>query len=226
MASEVAICNLSLSHLGDSATVASISPPEGSAQAEHCERWYPMARDTLLQMHDWGFATKRATLAALATVPSDWGYAYALPPDFIKLIGPPGSGMSWASLPPDGRFTTRYEQDPTRRPLAQSLDAYAIEAAADGSGVLYARQALASIRYVARIADTTRFSPLFTDALTWLLASYLAGPVLKGETGAAAGRSAYTVFLRQFGLATASDANQQRSVGPMAGYVAPWAGGR
>ena len=37
MASDVQICNIALAHLGDTATVASINPPEGSAQAEHCD---------------------------------------------------------------------------------------------------------------------------------------------------------------------------------------------
>ena len=35
MATEVDICNLALAHLGDNATIASLKPPEGSAQAEH-----------------------------------------------------------------------------------------------------------------------------------------------------------------------------------------------
>ena len=48
MPSEVDICNLALGHLGDSATVATIDPPEGSAQAEHCARFYPIARDARL----------------------------------------------------------------------------------------------------------------------------------------------------------------------------------
>ncbi len=50
MPSVVDLCNLALAYLGDDATVASIDPPEGSAQAEHCQRFYPIARDTLLQM--------------------------------------------------------------------------------------------------------------------------------------------------------------------------------
>ena len=59
MASEVEICNLALARLGDAATVVSIDPPEGSAQAEHCAMFYPMARDTLLAQHPWGFAQRR-----------------------------------------------------------------------------------------------------------------------------------------------------------------------
>ena len=65
MSSVIDICNLALSHLGDTATVASIDPPEGSAQAEHCSRFYPVARDAMLELFNWKFATRRATLALL-----------------------------------------------------------------------------------------------------------------------------------------------------------------
>ena len=45
MATEVDICNIALAHLGDDATIASLSPPEGSAQAEKAARFYPIARN-------------------------------------------------------------------------------------------------------------------------------------------------------------------------------------
>lgn len=64
MPSAVTICNLALAHLGDSATVSSIDPPEGSAQAEHCARFYPVALGLLLEAHPWNFATKRSRLRA------------------------------------------------------------------------------------------------------------------------------------------------------------------
>ena len=34
MASEIDICNLALSHLGDTATIASLDPPEGSVAGD------------------------------------------------------------------------------------------------------------------------------------------------------------------------------------------------
>ena len=58
MATEVDICNMALSFLGDRATVTSINPPEGSAQAEHCARFYPMALNEMLAQARWSFATK------------------------------------------------------------------------------------------------------------------------------------------------------------------------
>ena len=72
MASPVDICNTALAYLGDVANVVSIDPAEGSAQAEHCARFYPLARDALLEMHDWGFATRRVALAGLANPTTQW----------------------------------------------------------------------------------------------------------------------------------------------------------
>ena len=95
MASIVEICNLALARLGDEATVASIDPPEGSAQAEHCQRFYPIARDVLLETHDWSFATTRARLSLLADADTwEWQYAYAEPANTIRvlsILGPNGS---------------------------------------------------------------------------------------------------------------------------------------
>jgi len=86
LASVVEICNLALAHLGDDASIASIDPPEGSAQAEHCARFYPIARDSLLQMHNWNFASRRALLASVTMPYSMWKYAYAVPGDMMVAV--------------------------------------------------------------------------------------------------------------------------------------------
>lgn len=186
MASEIDIVNLALSRLGDDATVASLYPPEGSAQAEHAARFYPVARDTLLEMHHWGFATRRAALAALAVTSPAWVYAYALPADCMAVVN---------VVPPDGRD--------------QDAQQYRRESLANGQEVIVTDQPVASIRYQARVTDTTKFSPLFVDALAWLLASYLAGPILKGDSGIKMAQQASQMALAMAGRAAASDANQQ-----------------
>lgn len=199
MASEVDICNLALGYLGDDATVASLDPPEGSAQADHCARFYPVARDALLELHEWGFATRRATLADLGSDWSQWAYAYAKPADMLKAL---------AVLPPD-------TEDNKTQP-------YKIEVNLEGADVIYTNQAEAVLRYTKLVTDPTKFSPLFTMALSRLLASMLAGPVLKGETGETVGKRQYEVFLGVLARASTSDANQQHnppdhSVGWIAG---------
>lgn len=196
MASEVDICNLALAHLGDSATVASINPPERSAQATHCARFYPMARESLLQMHPWGFATVRAGMAALTleSATTGWAYSYALPSGVLNVLGVLGPEST----------------DDYTAVLGYAPQPYVRETQADGTEIILTNQADAVLRYTQRVTDPTKFSPLFVDCLTWLLASYLAGPIMKGDTGAAAARAAYTTFKGRFGDAVEADANQRR----------------
>ena len=72
MASDTDICNLALSHLGDEASVVTIDPPEGSPQADHCARFYPIARDSGLQMTAASFGHRRAGLGLVAAAPPAW----------------------------------------------------------------------------------------------------------------------------------------------------------
>lgn len=201
MASEVDICNLALARLGDNATVASIDPPEGSAQAEHCARFYAIARDSLLEMHAWKFATRRVQLAQLSAESWNWSFAYAEPNDSLKLL---------AVLPVSADSDADTQE-------------YETETDSSGNPIILTNQEAASLRYVANVTDTTVFSPLFVDSLAWLLASYLAGPVIKGDTGAAMSRTCLQSFMIAFSNAKVSDANQ-RKVRPE--HTPAWIGGR
>ena len=64
---------------------------------------------------------------------------------------------------------------------------FAVEINEDGDKVIYTDQEQATAKVTFLVTETARFSPLFTMALSWHLASMLAGPVLKGEAGAAEG---------------------------------------
>ncbi len=212
MASEVDICNLALGHLGDRATVASIDPPEGSAQAEHCARFYPISRDTLLEMHAWNFATKRVVLPQLGSGWPEWDYAYAKPNDAIVILAvtPPGVTDDYSAI--GSTMASAYTPQP-----------YSVEVDADGADVIYSDTAEAVARYIARVTDTTRFSPLFVEALTWHLAAKLAGPVLKGDAGAAEAKRCMQMADYWIAKAKVSDANQ-RMVRPT--HTPSWIGAR
>lgn len=226
MASAVDICNLALGHLGDNATVASIDPPEGSAQAEHCARFYPIARDSLLEMHFWNFCMRRVTLAALEATWPEWKYAYAVPSDALNLI---------AVMPPDANddYATRFV--PTDTPQfahnispviaagRYSPQPFAVEVKDDGQSVIYTNQEKAMLRYTAYVRDTTKFSPLFTMALSWHLASMLAGPVIKGDAGAAEAKRCTQMAMGYISQAEVSDANQRRNTME---HIVPWTAGR
>ena len=226
MASVVDICNLALAHLGDNATIASIDPPEGSAQAEHCQRFYPIARDTLLEMHSWSFATKRAYGAEVENTWPMWQYAYAMPADAHDII---------SVLPPEARddysttftpetypdFYTNYS--PSVAAGQYVPQKFAVEVAADGSEIILTNQQQAVLRYHAKITDATKFSPLFTVTVSWHLASMLAGPVIKGDQGAAEGKRCITMMNLYLGKAMEADSNS-RKIAPE--HIVSWIAGR
>lgn len=219
MASEVDICNLALGHLGDNATVASLDPPEGSAQAEHCARFYPIARDSLLELHAWNFATRRVQLAELTNTWVQWDHAYAKPADCIRML---------AVIPPNvaDDYTTAVGFSPNGVPMLGSTAVpqnYVVELNDDLAEVILTDQEDAVLRYIARVTDTTKFSPLFVMTLAHHLASMLAGPVLKGDVGAAEAKRQQALVQAYLARAAASDANQ-RQVNPV--HNVGWIQGR
>lgn len=200
MASQVDICNLALSHLGDDATVTSIDPPEGSTQAEFCKRYLPIAIDNALSVHHWSFSTIRDTPPQLDSGFAQWLYAYAVPANTITVI-------SVMHKDATDDYATPFRNEGmgiyTPQPFSK-------ESLPDGSPVVYTNQAEALIRYTIRVDDPTRYSPLFTTAVSYLLASYLAGPMIKGKEGQAMAKQTmqmYGLFIRQ---AIDHDARQKK----------------
>lgn len=209
MSSEVQICNLALAHIGDSATVASINPPEGSAQAEHCARFYPIARDTLLEdpKASWKFATKRKTLAQISDdTTTKWLYAYALPSDRLRIV---------ALTHPDA------VDDEIDDGSMRSGEQFEMEALATDQVVIRCNVELAEVKYIYRVVDPAKFSNLFSLALSWRLAGMLAGPVIKGDAGRKAAQFCEGMALQWLGKASTADAAQSHDEkGPSSiGYV-------
>ena len=168
MSTAVDICNLALARLGDPATISSIDPPEGSAQADHCARFYPMARDAVLSSHPWRFAVTRKRLAKISEKPvgTEANY-FALPSDCLRLVSVHDAGEvtpwdeNFIDLPP---LTHTVEQ----RASAKVLLCYASDV---------------FVRYVSVRTPESVFPPDVVDAVGWLLASYLAGTMVPGTSG-------------------------------------------
>ena len=201
MASDVDICNLALARVGDGANVASIDPPEASIQAQHCARFYPIARDSLLELHAWGFAVRRDQLAELDVDTFNWAHAYAKPNNCLRLL---------AVLPEAGS-----PQDDSQR--------YEVYGNSDGAQAIFTDQENATLSYVARVTDTARFTPLFVDAMGWLLGSYLAGPLIKGAQGMATAKMCLENFRTVVAAAVVSD-SKQRMLSPR--HAPGWIAGR
>lgn len=205
MPSVIDICNAALSHIGDDAMLSSLATPFESVQAKHCATFWPVARDALLELHEagWAFATKRAELVEIP----DGGtlrfpYAYTVPADCIKIL---------AVLPAD------------QRREGDSVE-YEREARTDGSAVIRTVEPAVELKYVFRADDPAIYPALFVDAAGWLLASYLAGPVIKGAEGRKAAQECAGFALSLLARAKVSDANQRR--GSREEHVAPWVAAR
>lgn len=164
MSSVIDICNLALSHIGQAADVSSIDPPENSIEAEYCARFYPIARDTLLEAHAWDFALRREPLAALKHNSKQWRFCYAVPTECLQII----------SIFPEL--------------AANDIDCLSVnharETTADGHRIIWANTENAIIRYTQRVQNSHLFTPAFTVALSWKLAAMLAGAIIKSDTGA------------------------------------------
>ena len=207
MSSAVDICNLALSHLGESATVSSIDPPEGSAQAELCATFYPIARNNILELHEWGFSIRRAALALMTSTITQWAYAYAVPANMVRIL----------SIQP-----TDSADDNSVSGIASPVP-YSVEINENGVQVIYSDTENAYIRYTSKVEDTTLFSPLFITTLSWQLAAMLAGPVIKGDPGKAAAIECEK--MTQFWIGRASESNAQQKKSGMQHSVT-WMAGR
>lgn len=189
MASSIDISNLALAHLGDEANITSFT--EGSAQAEHCRRYYPMARDALIEKHTWNFAMRRESLALLdETPPPSWLYVYACPTTAVRVVS--------VLLP------TALDDSDSEDFVQESL--------ADGTKVIYSNAPEATVRFVALVTDTTKYTPTFVLAFARLMASMLAGPIVKGETGTKVADAHMAHFMKvEYPDAVAADARASQN---------------
>lgn len=203
MATAIDICNLALARLGDRATVASIDPPEGSVQADHCARFYPLAKETALAAHAWRFALTRRRLPVLDVEPvGASGRYFALPADCLAVVSvTPAEG--WTPALDPMLFTTENVNG-------------ARAVVADADSVV--------CRYVSAKTQEDAFPPEFVDALAWLLASYLAGAMIAGSSGSTVAANALQFYQNALQNAVRADARflneRDRPRDPFAGDAA------
>lgn len=180
MASIVDICNTALAHLGNDNEISSIDPPDGSTEAGRCKRFYPIARKELIERFVWPFASKRQTLASVANPSQVWSFAYQLPSDCIRpvrvLTAQAANALLFELSQGHLTFEEMFDDSKSAR--------YEVE-----DGVLLTHEPDAVLLYLRDVFDTTRYTPMFVSALGYLLASYLAGPMIRGADGARAAQN-------------------------------------
>lgn len=201
MASVADICNLSLSHVGSFAQITSISPPDGSVEAGYCARFYPIARKEMLEAGSWTWSKTRVALAGVTNPSEVWQYAYALPADCIdakRVLQKAFVQQLFVTL-----YSNWLTYDELQMFTEQGSSDFEIE-----DGVLLTNEPEAVLLYTRDVTDTTKFSTAATIGLSYLLASYLAGPIIKGLPGAQTSATLRKAAMNVIGEAKADDANQ------------------
>lgn len=199
MTPTVDVCNLALAHIGQAATISAVDPPEGSVYAELCAHMYPLAMGVLLEAHPWSFATVTEQLTPLVETRPGWLACYAEPAACLRIWN--------LSDTPDG----------------EPID-YERQAGNPSPVLICTNTAQAFVRYTRASPVPQVLPPLFKNALAYQLASLIAGPIVKGDTGARAAQEMLKLALHARGQAAESDANQGRQSAPL--HVPVWIAGR
>jgi len=214
MASEIEVCNLGLSNVrGGSIN----SFTEGSVQAQLCKLKYPILRDRCLREIPWQFNHKIRALAPVTTDIFNWAYAYQYPTDCLKinrLIGSfeelPVGSSDVASRVLDSRVISLREQ---RRQIPYEVFNF------DDNKILGSDQSELRIDFNAKVTDPNLFSDDFIMALSHLLASELAIPIVGAELGRALRNDSLQLYKQYLDSAIASDANDQYATPQVSEFV-------
>ena len=182
MASKAQICNLALSHLGQTeTTIANLTTDTGNT-ATQCRVHYDIAREFVLADHDWNFAEKSVTLAETGTPSALWTYRYDYPSDCLKFRRI--ERASKLEKPVPFRVTQGTSGKVIETNIYQAVGVYTMD-----------------------VTNTSMFTPGFVEALGWYLASALA-PALTGDLKKQ--EMALKVYQATIGAAQTQDAQEQQ----------------
>lgn len=204
MASEVEICNLALSNIR-AGSINSLN--EGSIQAQVCKLKYPILRDRCLREIPWQFNHKIRALAPVTTDIFNWAYAYSYPVDCLKvrrLVG------SYEALPAGTSNVASRLLDSRVMPLKDIRRQIPYEVFNfDDAKVIGSDQPDLRIDFAAKVTDPNLFSDDFIMALSHLLSSELAVPIVGAELGRALRNDSLQLYRQYLASAIATDQNDQ-----------------
>jgi hypothetical protein len=135
------VINKALALIGNDRQLQSID--DNSAVARQFKSLWPMAVDSVLALHPWNFALKRKEISrvnAQADLVGAAAFKYELPADCLRWLPPSTQDEGYFEGEEEGGFIWSPEEGPL------------------------------ILRYIARIDDITRWSPLAADVLAALLA--------------------------------------------------------
>jgi len=163
---EVKICNMALREL-HAAPILNLT--EGSPEADVCDLYYEVARNTALAAAPWNFAIQRTGIQATITAPQ-WEYAlaYSYPSNCLRLLEINGKVSGW-----------RVETDD------------------DGGKIITTDLADIQLKYIREVTDPQQFSAGFVVTLSKLIKHFIAVPITGQKELADAALQEYQGFLGQ-----------------------------
>lgn len=187
MSSVVEIYNLALAAIGVTRQVAAVD--EGSQEAATCTLHYANCRDRVLRDFDWPFARRYETLGLVAESPNtEWTYSYRYPSSCVNVR----------------RLVGANRADHTRLFFVLGSDA--------SGKLIYTDEPEAVAVITARIEDSEIFDPGFVNALAFLLASRVGGPLSRDAKLVTLAREQY---IAELAAARSNAANEgQRDAPP------------
>lgn len=167
MATDVDIANRALSMLGE-ARITTLT--DATKQARAMNARYALLRDAELAAYPWRFSIRRVKLYASGTAP-DWGYStvYALPKDHLRTVKAGGDGTTEQAV---GVMYESSGYSGGQRAVYEIIE-----------GELHTNlSSPVDYEYIAQITDTTKFDPLFIEALGARLAADAAEELTQSDS--------------------------------------------
>jgi hypothetical protein len=127
---------------------------EDSTNGRACNTCYDIMRQRELRAHPWSFSIQRFVLAPTTAVPLfTYLYAFPIPPNCMRVLLPARSGLDWR---------------------LESFQGQTMIMTNDGTSL--------SVKCLIDIVDTTRFDPLFVEALACKMAWHMCEQVTQSNT--------------------------------------------
>lgn len=181
--SEIKICQLALSRIGATSTIASLDPQvDDSVEAQACAFWYAQDRDATITDWVWPWAHTSAVLNQVNTLypaTPEYQYSYRYPTDCLtaKRVVPTVDQQPQTNPPQTTGLGSPINLGLDQWWLRPEGDAYpwGFRVQGDDTGRLICTDlGDATLLYVRRVTDPTQFAPDFVSLLIWRLAVDLA----------------------------------------------------
>lgn len=187
MSSAAEICNRALSHLGSTKLISNLDT-DRSAEGLACRQWFVPSRDEVLRDFAHPFTTNIAALGLVATSPNnEWDYSYRYPSDCMMF---------------------RKIQSGVRNDRRETRVSYKIGRDSTGK-LIFTDEASAIGEYTFKETDISKWPIDLQNALSFLLATYIAPRVTAGDPSKL-GERALSFYLSMKNKAESNALNEEQ----------------